>query len=115
MVPVCTGPYQLLSTAVYDPRPDPIDAPPYVVTCLETDRAAGEGHDHVVAAETRDPDGGQTRWVTVEVIAAVREGERFVVGDEGSQRVALEPAVCPGCPTVTLAVTPGGPEVGPCA
>ena len=113
MVPFLTGPINYYQLPVHDPRPDPIDPPPYLVTCLEADLAAGEGHDHVVAVETRDPDGGQTRWVTVEVIAAVRDGERFVV--DGGRQTALEPAICPGCATVTLSVGPGGAEVAPCA
>ena len=95
-------------------RPDPLDAPPYVVTCLEVDRAAGEGHEHVAAIETRDPDGGQTRWTTIQVIAAVREGERFLVGESGDARASLEPAACVGCDTATLKVPPGGFKVAPC-
>jgi hypothetical protein len=78
------------------------DVPPYEVMCIERDGSAGEGHDHVIAVETRDPDGGQTRWATVEVIAAVREGERFTVGDEPA--ASLEPAVCRACANVTLAI-----------
>jgi hypothetical protein len=99
---------------MYETHPDSIDAPPYLVTCLEEDRTAGEGHRHVVAVQTRDASGVQTRWATVEVIAAVREGERFVVGEEGS-RASLEPAICPGCATVTLTLPAGGPEVAPCS
>jgi hypothetical protein len=79
-----------------------------MVTLLEEDRAAGEGHVHVVAVETRDPDGGQTRWPTVEVIAAVRDGARFVMGGRDRAHASLQPAICPGCATVTLVVTPGG-------
>jgi hypothetical protein len=97
-----------------DVLPDPLDAPPYVVTCLEVDRGAGEGHEHVAAVETRDPDGGQTRWTTVQVIAAVREGERFVVGDSDDARTSLEPAGCPRCSTATLRVSPGDVEIAPC-
>ena len=93
-----------------DFHPDPLDAPPYVVTCLEVDREAGEGHEHVAAIETRDPDGGQTRWTTVQVIAAVREGERFVVGDSDDAPTSLEPAGCPRCSTATLKVSPGDAE-----
>jgi hypothetical protein len=100
---------------MHDLRTDPLDAPPYVVTCLETDPAAGAGHEHVVAIETRDPDGGQTRWATVEVISAIREGERFVVGDgNGDTAASLEPAVCAACSRMTLSVGPGGSEIAPC-
>jgi hypothetical protein len=96
-----------------DVRTDPLEAPPYLVTCMETDAAAGGGHNHVVAIETQDPDGGQTRWSTVQVIAALREGERFVVGDEQA-RASLERAVCPDCGTVSLKVPPGNFTVAPC-
>jgi hypothetical protein len=52
--------------------------PPYHVLCVETDDDAGEGHNHVSVVDTRDPDGGQTRWTIGQVIAAVRDGERFI-------------------------------------
>jgi hypothetical protein len=81
------------------------DVPPYDVMCIERENSAGKGHDHVIAVETRDPDGGQTRWATVEVIAAVREGERFTVGDEPT--ASLEPAICPACANVTLLLPQG--------
>ena len=90
------------------------DVPPYVVTCLEQDSTAGAGHDHVVAVETRDPDGGSTRWRTVDVIAAARGGERFVVGKVEGEPASLQPAVCPTCAMVTLMVSPSGAEVAPC-
>ena len=90
-----------------------IDPPPYEVTCLEEDESAGEGHSHVVAVETTDPDGGQTRWPTVEVIAAMRDGVLFTVGE--SERSTLEAAVCPKCETATIAVGPGGAAIAPCS
>ena len=97
-------------------RPDLFEAPSYVVTCLERDMTAGDRHDHVLAVETRDPDGGETRWSTVEVIAAVRGGEHFVVAVEGrDERISIEPAICTRCATVTLSVSPGGTEIAPCA
>jgi hypothetical protein len=92
------------------------DPPPYVVVCLEQDRSAGEGHEHVVAVETRDPDGGTTRWTTVEVIGALREGERFAIDRNGIElSAAFEPAVCPRCAMVTLTVPSGRMAIAPCA
>lgn len=89
--------------------------PPYLVLCLEQDASGSDGHPHVSFIETRDPDGGQTRWSTVQVIAAVRDGERFVVADDGQGgETLLEPAVCTRCPTVTLAVDPRVPAPPPC-
>lgn len=98
---------------MHDAGFDPLDAPPYEVTCLEEDGDAGTGHEHIVAIETRDPDGGQTRWSTVQVIAAVREGERFLVG-EGAAATSLEPAVCSACATATLKFPPGDAGIAPC-
>jgi hypothetical protein len=92
------------------------EPPPYVVVCFEIDSSAGEGHEHVLAVETRDPDGGTTRWGTSQAIDAVRAGERFVVDEEPEQpSTAFEPGICPGCATVTLAIGPGGTAVSPCA
>ena len=89
------------------------ELPAYRVVCLQTDRAgAADGHDHVTAVETWDPDGGRTRWTLVQVIAAVRDGEVFRTGEGGEGQVAvLEPAVCPRCSLATLLVDP--PEVRP--
>jgi hypothetical protein len=100
---------------MHDLRPDQLDAPPYIVRCVEEDSAAGEGHEHVVAVETRDPDGGETRWSTVQVLAAVREGERFVIGDEADERLpSLVPARCPRCAIVTLSVSPSQADIARC-
>lgn len=87
------------------------DLPAYRVVCVETDLAAtANGHDHVTAIETWDPDGGRTRWTLVQVIAAVRDGEQFHAGKGGDgQAAVLEPAVCPRCPLATLLVD--SPEV----
>jgi hypothetical protein len=78
------------------------EGPPHVVVRIERDPPAGAGHDHVFAVETRDPDGGSTRWRSSDVIAAIREGERFVVEDEHGRESVLEPALCPVCPRVTV-------------
>lgn len=82
------------------------DIPPYEVRRVETDpAAAAAGHHHVSGVETVDPDGGQTQWTLVQVIAAVRDGERFIMGGgQGGQAVDLEPSVCPRCRLVTLSV-----------
>jgi hypothetical protein len=85
--------------------------PPYVVLRVETDPAAATiGHHHVSGIDTVDPDGGETHWSLVQVVAAVRDGERFVSGGgEGGQAVSLEPTICPRCRLVTLAF---GGEIG---
>jgi hypothetical protein len=90
------------------PTPTVGTVPPYEVTCWERG-AAGAGHEHVLAIRTRDPDGGETRWATLEVIAAVRDGETFVVAEDAS----VQPSVCPGCASVTLVVA-GSSELPPC-
>lgn len=80
--------------------------PAYHVCGVQRDRARQvEGHDHVLSIDTRDPDGGQTRWRCVDVIAAMRDGERFVLG-EGGDRRQLEPALCPVCAFATVRVIP---------
>ena len=82
------------------------EVPAYLVTSLKLDPSARAGHDHVIEIETGDPDGVTTRWSVIEVIDAVRSGERFVVeGDGSGPDSVLEPAVCPVCRRVTLAVT----------
>lgn len=96
------------------PTPRGVDElPAYEVVCLHTDAAAeADGHDHVTAIETWDPDGGRTRWTLVQVIEAVRDGEAFHAGMGGQgQAVVLEPAICPRCPMATLVVDP--PEARP--
>lgn len=86
--------------------------PPYEVLLLEGDPTAGDEHRHVIAVQTRDPDGGETRWAAVEVITALQDGERFVVGDAGEASTSvLEPGVCPACEKPTISVGPGGTEV----
>lgn len=89
------------------------EVPPYAVACLELDaRLEFGGHHHVTFIETQDPDGGRTRWSCVEVIAAIRDGERFVVAEDGHGKLTLlEPGLCPQCPFATLLVDP--PEAGP--
>jgi hypothetical protein len=47
-----------------------------------------EGHLHVTAVETSDPDGGTTRWSLVQVIEAAE----------------LTPTVCARCSVATLGV-----------
>jgi hypothetical protein len=89
------------------------ELPAYRVECLEEELS--DGHSHVAHVKTRDPDGGQTRWSTVQVIAAVRDGERFVVADDGQGgETVLDPAVCTRCAKVTLAVDPRAPAPAPC-
>ena len=88
------------------------EVPPYVVRRVETDPvAAAAGHHHVSGVDTVDPDGGETHWTLVQVIAAVREGERFVTGGgQRGQAEDLEPSVCPRCRLVSLSVLPAARE-----
>ena len=81
--------------------------PPYSVRCLDLDPVGqADGHRHVTAIETWDPDGGQTRWTLVQAIEAVRDGERFVTeGGADGQLVELAPTVCPQCAVATLSAT----------
>lgn len=80
--------------------------PWYVVLSIEKDRAVEpSGHSHVLGLATRDPEGGERHWTLVQVIAAIRDGERFVVGeDPDDQGTSIEPTVCPRCPMATLVV-----------
>jgi hypothetical protein len=81
---------------------DERDVPPYAVVLVQYEDLA-EGHEHVSYVETLDPDGGLTRWTALELINAIRGGERFVVTIGGAATGAiLEPAICPVCPLVTL-------------
>lgn len=82
--------------------------PWYFVLSIEKDHTVEpSGHSHVLGLATRDPDGGETHWTLVQVISAIRDGERFVVGeDAGDQAAAIEPTVCARCPMATLAVGP---------
>lgn len=85
------------------------EAPPYVVVRFDNDPDAMAGHDHVTAIETRDPDGGSTTWRAIDVIDAIRGGERFVVeSDARGDESILEPAVCPKCPRATVKVVVAG-------
>lgn len=89
------------------------ELPPYSVRCIHVDPAAeADGHQHVTAIETTDPDGGETRWSLVQVIEAVRNGERFVSeATPGGQGIELGPLVCPRCSVATLSAASGGSEV----
>ena len=80
---------------------------PYVVVRLDQDVDTPAGHDHVAAIETRDPDGGSTRWTAVDVISAIRDGERFVMERSDARDVELEPALCSECPRATVKASAG--------
>ena len=81
----------------------PVDeVPPYEVVNVGY-TAVSDGHEHVEYVETQDPDGGETRWAWLEVVGAIRAGERFVViGENRQAETVLEPSVCPACPAATL-------------
>ena len=90
--------YQMMANEAPEQR----DLPPYAVVLVQYEDLA-DGHEHVSYVETLDPDGGQTRWTAVDLINAIRAGERFVVTIGGAATGAiLEPAICPVCPLVTL-------------
>jgi len=93
--------------------------PPYSVRCIDLDPVAeADGHHHVTAIETWDPDGGEARWSLVQVIEAVRDGEQFMVTEgDGGQAVELAPSVCPRCSMATLSLEAEGPDVSlkPCS
>ena len=93
------------------------ELPPYEVVCVQTDTGVkADGHHHVTAVETWDPDGGRTRWTLVQVIAAVRDGEVFRAGEGGDGQVAvLEPAVCRRCSLATLLVDPPSVQPAQCS
>ena len=62
-----------------------------------------DGHEHVSYVDTLEPAGGQRRWSAVELLNALRDGERFAVTIGGmATSTVLEPAICPVCPLVTL-------------
>ena len=62
-----------------------------------------DGHEHVSYVDTLDRDGAQRRWSAVDVINALRAGERFVVTIGGlATGATLQPSICPVCPLVTL-------------
>jgi hypothetical protein len=92
------------------------EVPPYEVGCLDIDRALeADGHRHVTFVETKDPDGGSTRWSCAQAVAAIEDGEMFVVAEDGRGMLTLlEPARCPACSTATLVTDPADALPGPC-
>lgn len=92
------------------------EVPPYEVGCVDADRElAASGHRHVAFVETRDPDGGSTRWSSVQVIAAIEDGERFVVAEDGQGTpTLLQPGRCPACTVATLVTDPVDAQPGSC-
>ena len=89
---------------------------PYEVACVELDpRLDATSHPHVAFIETRNPDGGRTRWSREQALAAIRQGERFVVVTGGNgMRVLMQPGLCPRCPFFTLLVDPPEALPPPC-
>ena len=95
-------------------QPTQAHAPPYMALCFEYESEEPDSHRHVSAIRTQDPDGGETRWTAVEFVSALRSGEHFVAVAADGQMVALEPAVCPRCPHVTITVA-GEVSVAACS
>lgn len=75
---------------------------------MEIREQPGEpGHSHVTAVWARDGAGpGGTRWNVVQLVEAVRAGERFHVGEPGRGSAALRPAVCGRCRAITIVSDP---------
>ena len=98
--------HQLLFGSMIEQSVDAGTVPPYEVACVELDsRLEAAGHRHVTHIETRDPDGGRTRWSREQVLSAIRDGERFVLVNAGNGTTTLmEPRLCPRCPFFTLVV-----------
>lgn len=70
-----------------------------------------QGHRHLRSIDTRDQDGATTRWNVPDLMAALRDKERFVVGD-GEATLAV--GLCPACPFMTLKFDPPGAAVPSC-
>ena len=74
---------------------------------MELVAAGRDGHQHVVAIGTSDPDGGETRWQLADVLSALWDGEQFVTAasaDDGP--AALSPARCPICSEPSVRTDP---------
>lgn len=97
-----------------DDRPASMDQwPPYEVICVQfDDLGTMQGHRHLRSVDTRDQDGGRTRWNVSDLLAALRDKERFVVG--GSEATTLAVGLCPACPFMTLKFDPPGAAVPAC-
>jgi hypothetical protein len=68
-------------------------------------RLRTDGHEHVRLVETEEASGAR-RWTGVDVIAAIRYGDRFVLTPEaGASGAVLEPTICPRCPMATLEIS----------
>jgi hypothetical protein len=86
---------------------DATEVPPYEVRCVELMAAGGDGHQHVVAIGTTDPDGGETRWQLADVLSALRDGEQFITAPSAYDAPAeLSPARCPICSEPSVRTDP---------
>ncbi len=88
-----------------DDQPARVDQwPPYEVICAQfDDLGTAQGHRHLRSVDTRDQDGGLTRWNVPDLTTALRDKERFVVsGSDATLAVGL----CPACPFMTLKFDP---------
>lgn len=81
--------------------------PPYEVRCVEVAEAGADGHEHVVAIGTTDPDGGETRWPLRDVLSALQGGERFItLASPEDEPAELRQARCPLCSEASLKTDP---------
>ena len=80
---------------------------PHEVLCVEIREGAGKrGHSHVTAVVARSAAATEgRRWSIVQLVEAMRAGERFGVG-ESSGAATLRPAVCGRCPMLTIVSDP---------
>lgn len=97
------------------PNTDRGESATHRVVCVEqVEGHRGEYHLHVAALETREGDGTGRRWGLVDIVTAMRHGDRFLAGTEARDGPQFEPMVCPSCGVVTLAI-PHGAVVPDCA
>ena len=83
------------------------EVPPYEVRCVELAAAGADGHEHVIAVGTNDPDGGETRWRLADVLAALQDGERFITPASSYDGTAeLKAAPCPLCSEASVKTDP---------
>ena len=83
------------------------DQPPHQAVCVEIrERSGDRDHTHVTAVLVRPAAGAEARrWSVVQLVDAIRAGERFEVG-EASGVAGLRPAVCGCCPMLTIVSDP---------
>jgi hypothetical protein len=102
--------------AVIDRGPAGVELPPHVVLCVGYDDVgATSGHRHLRYLEAVDPGGMRMQWQLAQIVAAMRNGERFVAGGGGGRpATTLELGLCPVCPFITLRFAAADPDLATC-